>query len=102
MQAIVTVVHPTQRVDESAADLSEIKSWRVEYKAQAAQQWSQLGGARTPDYTTANVDNLTAGVYDFRVFWTDTYDQESDPAATTYDTGAPAKLAPGAISVAKA
>ena len=100
--ASVIVVHPTQREDGSPATIADIASWRVEMKAQAATNWSPLGGARLPSDTTANVQNLTTGVYQFRATWTDKDGQDSAPAETEYTVGPPAKLSPGTISVAPA
>lgn len=97
--ATVNVVHPTERVDASPASLADIASWRVEMKARAASNWSPLGGARLPSDTTANVQNLTTGTYDFRAIWTDKDGQDSAPAETEYVVGPPAKLKPGVISV---
>ena len=101
-KALVTVVHPTQRVDDSAATLADIQGWRVEMKAKAATNWSPLGGARLPAETTATADNLTTGTYDFRAIWTDKDGQDSAPAETEYVVGPPAKLKAGAISVSPA
>lgn len=100
--AVVHVVHPTQRVDGSAATLADIQSWRVAMKARAATNYSPLGGARLPSDTTANVQNLTTGTYDFQVIWTDKDGQDSEAAPAEYTVGPPARLAPGAVSVVAA
>jgi hypothetical protein len=100
--AIVTVVHPTEREDGSPASVADVASWRVEMKAMAATNWSPLGGARLPSDTTANVQNLTTGAYDFRVYWTDKDGQDSEPGAAEYVVGPPAKLMPGAVTVSAA
>jgi uncharacterized protein YhdP len=97
--AVVQVTHPTERVDGSPASLADIQSWRLLMKAKAATNYSPLGGARLPSDTTANVQNLATGEYDFRCIWTDKDGQDSEPAETTYVVGPPAKLKPGAISV---
>ena len=91
--AVLNVGFPTKRDDGSPASAADVKSWRAEYKADAASSWSPLGPPRGGHETTANVDNLTTGKYNFRVWYTDNDDQESaTPATCDYQQGAPAKL----------
>lgn len=97
----VTVVHPTERLDNTPGVVS---TWRVETKLAAATDWSPLGGTRPAAETELFVDNVPGpSLIMFRAFWTDPEGQESDPNETMLEIEPPAppsRLKPGSISAA--
>lgn len=100
--ALVTVTHPTKRTDNTPATVADLQSWRVLWKLKAATTFGPLGGARLPADTTASVQNITTGDYDFQVIWTDKDGQDSAPGIAVYTQTPPAKLSPGTVVVTPA
>jgi hypothetical protein len=92
----LTVVHPTVRDDGSAG---EAVSWRVEAMLAAAQNWSPLGTERPAADTEAVHQNLFRGVYQYRVTWKDSDNQDSEQVVIEVSVGGlPAKLIAGNVT----
>lgn len=96
---IVDVVHPTERADGTPATSADIASWRLSWKSRAATNYSSVGGARLPSDTSARVENVPTGDYDFRVIWTDRDGQDSEFGDAQFSVGPPARLSAGTVTV---
>src|SRR5580765_2335434 len=105
MNVLITVGHPTQRVDNTPGTAV---TWRLLMKLHSDPigAFAPVGADRpvTGSTDTANVNSLPDGDYDFGAIWLDATEQESAMAVTELNTTIPstAPLKPGTIVAAVA
>lgn len=105
MNALITVTHPTQRVDNTPGTAV---TWRLSMKLHSdpPSAFTPVGADRpvTGASDTANVTSLPDGDYDFGAIWLDSDERESAMAVTELNTTVPtlAPLKPGTIVAAVA
>ncbi len=85
MKVQVDVTHPTTR-EQNDAPLNLV-SWRVQQKPHSGDDttWSDVGAVRAMTETSATLDNVPQGTYDFGVIWHDGDGQDSKRALCTLD-----------------